>query len=235
MLSPTRRAATAALTAILLTACGGANTGNAQGGSSEAETLALTDISIGNEDAPVTVVEYASWTCPACLQFHTDVIPMLKSDYVETGKVKFVFREFPTPPANISVAGFALARCAGEENYYNVIDDLFAAQTNILNLARSGGDIEAAMRDLASSYSIEGDGFNDCLSNKDVTYAIGESVMKGDSQGVNSTPTVFVNGEKLQGFEWRNADGMRAILDAELGPDASAQPETEPGTEPGTE
>ncbi|MEL6862689.1 MAG: thioredoxin domain-containing protein [Pseudomonadota bacterium] len=217
MLNFTRRAAAAALSAIILTACGAANTGNAQGDPTQSGGLALTDITLGADDAPVTVVEYASWTCPACLQFHTDVVPVLKSEYVETGKVKFVFREFPTPPANISVAGFALARCAGEANYYNAIDDLFQAQTNILNLARSGGDIEGALRSLASSYGIEGDGFTDCLSNKDVTYAIGESVMKGDSQGVNSTPTVFVDGEKLQGFEWRNADGMRAILDAKLG------------------
>lgn len=223
MPSFTRRAAAAALSAIVLTACGAANTGNAQGGTSESGAVALTDIVLGNDDAPVTVVEYASWTCPACLQFHTDVIPMLKSEYVETGKVKFVFREFPTPPANISVAGFALARCAGENNYYNAIDDLFAAQSNILNLARSGGDIEGAMRSLASSYGIEGDGFNECLSNKDVTYAIGEAVMKGESQGVNSTPTVFVNGEKLQGFDWRNADGMRAVLDGKLGVESATE------------
>jgi protein-disulfide isomerase len=141
---------------------------------------------------------------------------MLKTDYVEAGHVKFIFREFPTPPANISVAGFALARCAGEAQYYNVIDDLFAAQTNILNLARSGGDIEGALRTLASSYGIEGDGFGECLSNQDVTYAIGESVMKGDSQGVNSTPTVFINGEKLQGYDWRTADGMKALLNEKL-------------------
>ena len=183
--------------------------------------IALTDITLGEADAPITMVEYASWTCPACLQFHTDVIPMLKTDYIETGKVKLVFREFPTPPANISVAGFALARCAGENNYYAVIDDLFSAQTNVLNLARSGGDIESALRNLASSYGIEGDAFGDCLANRDVTYAISESVMKGDSQGVNSTPTVFIDGEKLQGYEWRNADGMRAILDAKLGAEAA--------------
>ncbi len=224
MLKFSRRAAAAALSAIILTACGAANTGNAQGEPADSDALALTDITLGSDDAPVTVVEYASWTCPACLQFHTDVIPVLKSEYVETGKVRFVFREFPTPPANIAVAGFALARCSGEANYYNAIDDLFQAQTNILNLARSGGDIEGALRSLASSYGIEGDGFTDCLSNKDVTYAIGESVMKGDSQGVNSTPTVFVNGEKLQGYDWRTAEGMRAVLDAKLGVEAA--PET---------
>ena len=210
-----RRAALIAVSAIALTACGAAASSNAQ--TSGSGDVALTDIALGADDAPITMVEYASWTCPACLQFHNDVIPMLKADYVETGQVKFVFREFPTPPANISVAGFALARCAGEDRYYDAIDDLFAAQTNVLNLARSGGDIEGALRAVASSYGIEGDGFNDCLSNKDVTYAIGESVMKGDSQGVNSTPTVFLNGEKLQGYDWRTADGMKALLDEKLG------------------
>ena len=220
MIQFTRRAAVAAFSIIALTACGAADSSNAQEGTPGTSDLALTDITLGDADAPITIVEYASWTCPACLQFHNDVIPMLKADYVETGQVKFVFREFPTPPANISVAGFALARCAGEDRYYDAIDDLFLAQTNILNLARSGGDIEGALRALASSYGIEGDGFTECLSNKDVTYAISESVMKGDSQGVNSTPTVFINGEKLQGYEWRTADGMRALLDAQLG-DAS--------------
>lgn len=216
-----RRAALVAVSAIALTACGAADSSNAQ--TSGSGDVALTDIALGADDAPITMVEYASWTCPACLQFHTDVVPMLKADYVEAGYVKFVFREFPTPPANISVAGFALARCAGEDRYYEVIDDLFAAQTNILNLARSGGDIEGALRTLASSYGIEGNGFTDCLSNQDVTYAISESVMKGDSQGVNSTPTVFVNGEKLQGYDWRSAEGMKALLDSKLNLPAEAE------------
>ena len=214
MLRLSRRAALIAVSAIALTACGAADSSNAQtAGSGQ---LALTDIALGADDAPITMVEYASWTCPACLQFHNDVIPMLKADYVDAGHVKFVFREFPTAPANVSVAGFALARCAGEDRYYDVIDDLFAAQTNILNLARSGGDIEGALRTLASSYGIEGDSFNACLSNQDVTYAISESVMKGDSQGVNSTPTVFIDGEKLQGYDWRSAEGMKALLDSKL-------------------
>jgi len=227
MLTLTRRVAIAAITSLVLSACGAAGSGNSQSGNSGGDELALTDIALGEADAPITMVEYASWTCPACLQFHTDVIPMLKTDYIETGKVKFVFREFPTQPANITVAGFALARCAGEDNYYAVIDDLFAAQTNVLNMIRSGGNIEGALRNVASSYGIQGDAFNECLANKDVTYAIGESVMKGDSQGVNSTPTVFINGKKLQGYDWRNAEGMRAVLDAELGAssgsDASAE------------
>lgn len=217
MLRFSRRASLIALVATALSACGAADSTNAQTSGPASGETALTDIALGAEDAPLTIVEYASWTCPACLQFHTDVIPMLKADYVEAGHVKFIFREFPTAPANVSVAGFALARCAGEDNYYDVIDDLFAAQTNIMNLARTGGDIEGALRTLVSSYGIEGDAFGDCLSNQEVTYAISESVMKGDSQGVNSTPTVFINGEKLQGYDWRTADGMKTLLDSKLG------------------
>lgn len=217
MLRFSRRASLIALVATALSACGAADPTNAQTSGPASGETALTDIALGAEDAPLTIVEYASWTCPACLQFHTDVIPMLKADYVEAGHVKFIFREFPTAPANVSVAGFALARCAGEDNYYDVIDDLFAAQTNIMNLARTGGDIEGALRTLVSSYGIEGDAFGDCLSNQEVTYAISESVMKGDSQGVNSTPTVFINGEKLQGYDWRTADGMKTLLDSKLG------------------
>ncbi len=223
----TRRIALAAISAFALTACGAADTGNAQTGDTGSSDIALTDITLGDANAPITMVEYARWTCPACLQFHTDVIPVLKSEYIETGKVQLVFRQFPTPPANISVAGFALARCAGEDRYYDAIEDLFQAQTNVINLAQTGGNIEGAMRALASSYGVEGNAFTDCLANKDVTYAIGESVMKGDSQGVNSTPTVFINGEKLQGYEWRTADGMRALLDARLGDAGAAEASAE--------
>lgn len=217
MIRYSRRAAFAAFSALALAACGAGDTSTAQTAAAESGKLALTDMALGAEDAPITVVEYASWTCPACLQFHNDVIPTLKADYVDAGHVRFVFREFPTPPANISVAGFAIARCAGEANYYDAIDDLFAAQTNILNLARSGGDIVGAMQGIAAKYGMDEDDFTACLENDEVTYAISESVMKGDSQGVNSTPTVFVDGEKLQGYDWRTADGMKAILDAKLG------------------
>lgn len=227
MLRMTRRIALASLSAFAITACGAADSGNAQTSGTESDEIALTDITQGDADAPITMVEYASWTCPACLQFHSDVVPMLRSDYIETGKVRFVFREFPTAPINVSVAGFALARCSGEDSYYDMIDDLFAAQSDIIGLIQNRGDVAGALRGLAAGYDLDGDAFETCLNNKDVSYAITEAVMKGDSQGVNSTPTVFVNGERLTGYEWRSADGMRAVLDAKLdalgASDASAE------------
>lgn len=213
MIRFSRRTTIAAFAALALTACGQAETG---GDKVVASGPALTDIVIGEADAPLTVVEYASWTCPACLQFHTDVIPTLKAEYVETGKVKFIFREFPTPPQQIAVAGFSIARCSGAANYHTTLDSLFASQTDVLNLVRSGGDVEEALRGIADQNGISGTAFDECLDDTEVRSALVEAITKADAQGVNSTPTVFVDGQKLPGYDWRTADGMKAILDAKL-------------------
>lgn len=209
-----RRLFVTAVSALMLTACSQADSG---ANSAAIDTgPALSDIVLGDADAPITLTEYASWTCPACLQFHNDVMPMLKSEYVETGKVKLVFREFPTPPASLSVAGFTLARCSGASNYHDVLDDLFTNQTRILNLVRNGGDVDQAVRELAARHGQGGDKFDTCLADQEVRSAIVDAVTRGDSQGVTGTPTLFINGEKVPGYDWRNADGMRRILDAAL-------------------
>ncbi len=209
-----RRLLLAAFCACILAACSQAEDSPAQ--SMTDKGPALTDIVLGEADAPVTLIEYASWTCPACLQFHEDVIPMLKSEYIETGKVRLIFREFPTPPASLSVVGFTLARCAGAENYFTVLDDLFANQTRILNLIRSGGDVEKAMRDIGAAHGQSGTSYDACLQDEAVRSAIIDAVTRGDSEGVTSTPTLFINGQKIPGFDWRNADGMRKVLEAAL-------------------
>ena len=219
MIPFTRRTLFAALGATLLAACSQAD---GQNPPAAASGPALTDIILGDPDAPITVTEYASWTCPACLQFHEDVMPMLKSEYIETGQVKLVFREFPTPPVSLAVAGFSIARCTGASSYHIVLDDLFDNQTRILNLARNGGDVEKALRDVAANHGQGGDAFDACLADEDIRAAIVDAVSRGDSEGVTSTPTVFINGEKLTGYDWRNADGMRAVLDA-----AGASPASE--------
>ena len=97
MLRFTRRNTLSVLAALALAACGGTNDGPADTGDTDggdATAVVLQDIIFGDPNAPVTLIEYASWTCPACLQFHTDVVPMLKSDYIETGKVKLIFRKY---------------------------------------------------------------------------------------------------------------------------------------------
>lgn len=211
----TRRTAVFAVSVFAMAACG------ASGDGPEGGEAALQEITLGSDDAPVTVLEYASWTCPACLQFHTDVVGKLKSEYIETGKVKYVFREFPTAPAEISVAGFAVARCAGEDRYYDVLDELFSRQTAILSLARQGGQVKAALQQVAANNGISDSAeFEACLQNSDIRRAINASVMAGEQDGVSATPTVFLNGEQLEGFGWREWTGMQAVLNEALGEDA---------------
>jgi protein-disulfide isomerase len=88
----------------------------------------LGDKSLGNEKAPVTVIEYASMTCSHCANFHATVYPVMKSKYIDTGKVRFIFREFPLDA--IATAAFMLARCAPGDKYFPMIDVLFEQQKN---------------------------------------------------------------------------------------------------------
>lgn len=150
----------------------------------------------------------------------------MKEDYVETGKVKFIFREFPTPPANISVAGFAIARCAGEDQYFDVVDDLFSRQNAILGVARQGGQVKSALQAVASRYGITSEeDFDACLSNADIRKAIAASVGEGEEDGITGTPTVLVDGEMLSGSDWRRYEGMQTVLNEALGEEAPATEE----------
>lgn len=232
MLRLTRRVALAALSAFALSACGQAGSeddGAASTPSEGGETAIVQDIILGDPDAPVTMIEYASWTCPACLNFDQTVMPMVKADYIETGKVRFVFREFPTPPQNIAVAGFAVARCAGDDKYYDVIDELFERQAGILTLARQGGQVKAALMQVAENHGLSGEeAFDNCLADEAVIRAISTSVSRGDASGVDSTPTVFINGERLEGYDWRYPEGMKTLLDAALGIEPEAPAEEAP-------
>ena len=225
MLSFTRRGTLFALSALALAACGGATDGDstsASSGTNESEGIVLQDIIFGDPDAPVTIVEYASWTCPACLDFHARIMPTVKADYVDTGKVKLVFREFPTAPANIAVAGFALARCAEDAEYYDILDELFMRQDAILTLARQGGPVVEALKQVGANHGIEGDeAFQACLDDQGNRDAIRASIAAARAKGVDATPTFFLNGEEMDGNVRISPVTFTAALDEALGEPAS--------------
>ncbi|MGE3302995.1 MAG: thioredoxin domain-containing protein, partial [Hyphomonadaceae bacterium] len=125
MFAGRRRLITLAIASLFLAAC-------QQGG--PANTSAESDMALGDPSAKVTVIEYASVTCSHCKEFHAKVWPQLKANYVDTKKIRFVFREFPTAPAQIAVAGFQVARCAGDtpEKYISVLDTLLHKQEQII-------------------------------------------------------------------------------------------------------
>ena len=218
MLRFTRRGTVMAAAALALAACGSgsdSSESSASSGGSNTQTVVLQDIVFGDPDAPVTLVEYASWTCPACLVFHTRILPSIKSDYIDTGKVKLVFREFPTAPANVTVAGFALARCTEGEAYYDMLDELFVRQDAILTLARQGGPVVEALKQVATNHGIEGDeAFQACLDSEDNRNAIRASIAAADSAGVEATPTFFLNGERMDTNARISVEAFLGELDA---------------------
>lgn len=232
MRSISRRATLSALALLALAACGNANGDDAtQGGATRNAETGLPDMVMGDPNAPVTLIEYASVTCPACLGFHDTVMPTIKEDYIETGKVKFIFREFPTPPQNVAIAGFALARCAGPENYYDVLDDLFANQSGILAAARQGAVIPA-LKAVGERHGIHGDAaFEDCINNSAIRQDIADIILSGDDYQITSTPSLILQGHKLDNsMQSRTPEGLSALIDLELAALGieTVEPEPEP-------
>lgn len=155
----------------------------------------LPDIFIGKADAPNTIVEYASMTCPHCAQFQVEVMPDLKAKYIDTGKAKYVLREFPLD--NLAVAAFMLARCAGDDKYYPMVDALFATQAN---WAVAGGDAKDRLLQIARQAGISKEQFDKCLADKDLFNKIVEVRTRANEEfQVDSTPSFFINGKRLKG------------------------------------
>ncbi len=226
-LSITRRAAILAATAFALVACGNADDG-APAPSDRNSGSGLKEMTLGSPDAPVTLVEYASNTCPHCKTFHENVMPTIKANYIDTGKVFFVFNDFPTPPQNIAIAGAAIGRCAGPDKYFDVLDDLFENQAGIISAARAGA-AKAALEAVALRHGLSKAEFETCIDDPAIRREIVDIIMQGDSLGVTSTPTLFLNGRELTTPASRTPEGLSALIDAELGiapPEGDAANET---------
>jgi protein-disulfide isomerase len=168
----------------------------------------LGEMVLGDEKAPVTIIEYASMTCPHCANFHEVVYPELKKRYIDTGKVRFIFREFPLD--QLAAAGFMLARCSSQDvksalpgievakvsalRYYAMIETLFAQQKTWV-VQRPLGPLLG----IGKQAGLTEETFNECLKNQQVLDGIEDVRARGGKLGVNSTPTFFINGKKFSG------------------------------------
>jgi protein-disulfide isomerase len=166
------------------------------------------ETTLGNPKAKVTVIEYASVTCPHCGRFNNDVLPAFKAKYVDTGKVFYIFREFPTDPVQLSAAGFMVARCAPADKYFAVLDALFHGQEKLyqsqdgkaflLNAAKVGGMDEAKVQA--------------CIEDKANQDAFNARIQTAiDTAKIRATPTFVIGKTKVEG-EQTLAD-LSAVID----------------------
>jgi protein-disulfide isomerase len=151
------------------------------------------DVMLGSDKAPVTIIEYASMTCPHCAHFSENTFPELKKRYIDTGKVRYTLRTFPLD--QLAAAGFMVALCGGKDKYMQIVETLFAKQEQWIVQ-----DPVPPLKEIAKQYGITEDQFNKCLANQkmldDIQAVRDHAVAK---LGVNSTPTFFINGKKLVG------------------------------------
>jgi protein-disulfide isomerase len=172
------------------------------------------DMSMGNPNAKVLVAEYASVACPHCAAFNNDVFPAFKAKYVDTGRVHYVLHEMLVggqAEVTMAAAGFLLARCAGKDKYFPVVDEIFRAQKSIFD----SGDLRGGLLRIAQSTGMSEPQFTACIGDQAALKALNARVEKaGKNDGVDSTPTFIINGNKLVG-EQTMAELDKAIAAAE--------------------
>jgi len=156
-------------------------------------TVQAGDHVLGDPKAPVTIIEYASLTCSHCAHFHTQILPDIKKKWIDTGKVKLVYRDFPLD--QVAVKAAQIAECAGKDKYFGVLDIIFRGQPQWA----TGTDPVA---ELAKPLRIAGMGeaeIKACLANDAMMSAVLNDYRSGEALGVNATPTLFIGGELYRG------------------------------------
>ena len=158
--------------------------------------ISADDMALGNPQAKVTVVEYASASCPHCAEFNNEIFPAFKAKYIDTNKIHYVFREFITPPPEVAVAGFLIARCAGKDKYFSVLDAIYHGQQAMY----ASGDYRGSLLRIAESAGMTEDQFTSCTTNDAAIKALNDRVDKAvNKDGITGTPTFVVNGTKMDG------------------------------------
>ena len=203
----------AALAAVSLAGCGKSFPSKAD----------PADMSLGNPNAPVKLIEYGSVACPHCAIFNNTVFPAFKAKYIDTGQVYYTLREALTgePPA-LAVAGFLTARCAGNDKYFPVVDAIFRDQPNIQDNMRSG------LLRVAQSAGLTEDQFGKCIGDDKAAQALSKRADRMLADGINGTPAFIMNGKVLAQQEMSLADLDTAVVKAggKAPPTAAAAPAT---------
>jgi protein-disulfide isomerase len=182
--------------ALLINACSDKDTSTAKSADGNRTAFEVsTDHALGSAQAPITVVEYASVACGHCANWHESVWPDIKSKYVDTGKVRFIYREFPTGNVSLATVGHLLANCAGDDKFFGMIGVQMKRQNQLLG---AGSRVKEEYVALAKSAGMSEADFDACMSNQDQIDRLNTIADDGSNAGVTGTPTFFVNGQKEQ-------------------------------------
>lgn len=180
-------------------------------GAALAEDIAVAknDLVLGAADAPVTLVEYASLTCPHCARFHTTTLPDLKKAFIDTGKLRYVYRDFPWDRLALTAA--LLPHCVGGTRAFAFLDVLYQRQ----NVWARSPDPLNELRGIARLGGVGDAAFDACLKNQDILKAIVERRLHAQNElKVNATPTLFFNGERYEGS--RSFEDLEKLIESLL-------------------
>jgi protein-disulfide isomerase len=165
-------------------------------GAQTSPAVTADDMVLGNARAPVTIIEYGSAACSHCAAWAKDVYPAFKAKYVDTGKVRYVFREAITDPPQLAAVGFMLARCAGKDKYFETLEGVFSAQQEVFRT----GDIKAPMLAVAAKAGMTEPQFMACVTDEKGVDALNARVEKWETTAkFRVTPTFDINGERFEG------------------------------------
>ena len=180
------------------------------GGAVAAPAALPDDMSLGNPKAKVQVIEYASLSCPHCAHFNETVFAPFKTKWVDTGKARYTLKEMLTAPEQVAAAGFLMARCAGPAKYFKVVDEVFRSQPRW-----ESGQIKPVLEEIGKANGVSEARFAACLQDQASLDALSARAQRAfEADGVDSTPTVFINGKKLEPLPQTPAEMDAAIAAA---------------------
>ncbi|MDB2417047.1 DsbA family protein [Paracoccaceae bacterium] len=184
---------------------------NAQSSDADAGAVEIIDMVQGAEDAPITVIEYASFTCPHCARFHSDVYKLLRKNYIDTGKVKFIFREVYFDKYGMWAS--MIARCSGPDRFFGMTDLILNSQST---WARAGDDlaIVEALRKIGRLSGMQDAALDSCLQDGEKLRAlVGWYKENAQRDGIQSTPSFLIDGQPYKNMDYKE---FAKILDEKL-------------------
>ncbi len=181
--------------------------------SADIDTSGIIEMTLGPDDAPVTVIEYASFTCPHCARFHENQLRQLKANYIDAGKVRFIYRDVFFDRYGLWAS--IVARCGGEDRFFGITDLIYAQQSDWIGDGQDPVQIANNLRRIGKVAGLSEDRLDACLNDEDKAQAlVAWYQAHAEADDIRSTPSLIINGQKHGNLSF---DELSGIIDAILG------------------